>query len=410
VPDANFPALHIRPAHGWLNDPNGVCRIDGRYHVFFQFNPESPQHAMIHWGHWSSDDLLHWTEEPIALRPQPGTISASGCWSGCVVDDAGVPTAVYSANPDHAWNAQAALAYSDRTLREWRQETRGVMAGPDDPAIAEVRDPFIFTFEGHRYALQGAGHQSGNPQILVYACDDLHDWTPLGAFLTVEDTLAAEIAPANIWECPNLVQIDGRWVLLVSLWQFSHTYVLAGVRYLVGEVTATPDGPRFRCVSGGPVDTGPAFYAPQVMSDGGRVLLWGWSWELGRTPEQVAAAGWQGVLTFPRELSLDPDGVLIVRPAAELSGLRCGERDWRSGEAFRAAAFEVVSDGPWSLTLTARPEPVAQGAGPARVLVDGSQVEVYTETASFTTRAYPDPDGSWVVTAGPNTLVYDLGL
>ena len=30
------PRLHIMPPRGWLNDPNGVCRIDDRYHVFYQ--------------------------------------------------------------------------------------------------------------------------------------------------------------------------------------------------------------------------------------------------------------------------------------------------------------------------------------------------------------------------------------
>ena len=55
--------------------------------------------------------------------------------------------------------------------------------------------------------------------------------------------------------------------------------------------------------------TGPTFYAPQVLVDGDRVLLWGWAWEgAQRTPEEVAAAGWAGVLTFPRELSLGPAG------------------------------------------------------------------------------------------------------
>jgi beta-fructofuranosidase len=35
-PDPAFPALHGRPAAGWLNDPNGCAYVDQRYHVFFQ--------------------------------------------------------------------------------------------------------------------------------------------------------------------------------------------------------------------------------------------------------------------------------------------------------------------------------------------------------------------------------------
>ena len=69
--DACFPRLHVRPAKGWINDPNGVCRVDGRWHVFFQYNPHSPRHHRVGWGHWSSPDLVAWTEHEPALMPTP---------------------------------------------------------------------------------------------------------------------------------------------------------------------------------------------------------------------------------------------------------------------------------------------------------------------------------------------------
>ena len=53
----------------------------------------------------------------------------------------------------------------------------------------------MFTFEGHRYAIQGAGSVGGEPQILLYACDDLTAWRPLGALLTSADPVAAEPLP-----------------------------------------------------------------------------------------------------------------------------------------------------------------------------------------------------------------------
>src|SRR4029450_2128523 len=116
VADSSLPTLHIRPRRGWLNDPNGLCRIDGSYHVFFQYNPVAPMHEAIHWGHVSSTDLIDWQQHPGALAPRPGLIDAAGCWSGCVVDDAGVPTAVYTANADGPRNAGVALARADRAL------------------------------------------------------------------------------------------------------------------------------------------------------------------------------------------------------------------------------------------------------------------------------------------------------
>ena len=90
-PDPSFPTLHGRPDHGWINDPNGLAVIDGRYHVFFQYNPDAPVHTNIHWGHASSADLVRWREEPIALTPRVGGPDEQGCWSGCLVDDNGTP-------------------------------------------------------------------------------------------------------------------------------------------------------------------------------------------------------------------------------------------------------------------------------------------------------------------------------
>src|SRR5205085_12309637 len=84
----------------WVNDPNGWSFVDGRYHVFFQYNPAAPYHHAICWGHMSSADLVRWRQEPMALVPRPDELDRFGCWSGCIVEDRGVPTAVYSAVAD----------------------------------------------------------------------------------------------------------------------------------------------------------------------------------------------------------------------------------------------------------------------------------------------------------------------
>ncbi len=413
--DPSFPALHIRPRTGWLNDPNGVCRIDGTYHVFFQYNPAAPVHADICWGHVISRDLLHWTEAPVALRPREGLIDGGGCWSGCVVDDAGTPTAVYTGNPDHAWNAGVVLARSDRSLVSWQQDEGSIVKTPDRADIEEVRDPFVFTFEGQRYALQGAGERAGRPQILLYRCEDLTDWVELEPLLTADDPIAAAVAPANIWECPNLALIDGVWTLLVSLWRWADgTYSLAGVRYLLGALEPHPGGLRFRVSSGGVVDEGPAFYAPQLMIDDDRTLLWGWSWEVDRTDAQIADAGWAGVITFPRELSVR-DGVLSSRPAAELIDLRAPfpEPHPSFPEPVEGHAFEIIATGPVTLRLVEGETSavIAQVDGPAQILVDGSMIEIFTDGGSFTTRGYPTATSRWSIDGTAADLtVYSLRL
>ncbi|MFL6065693.1 MAG: glycoside hydrolase family 32 protein [Friedmanniella sp.] len=413
--DPSFPALHIRPARGWLNDPNGLCRIDGRYHVFFQHNPDSPVHGAICWGHVSSTDLLSWTEHPVALRPRPGELDAAGCWSGCVVDDGGVPTAVYTAVPDEPGNAVVALARSDRTLVSWVPSSEPGPARPADGSVEEVRDPFLFEFQGHRYAVQGAGSRSGPPQLLLYGCDDLRAWTPLGPLLDGDDPIAAAVAPAEIWECPNLVQVDGCWVLLVSLWRWvGGTHQLSGVRYLLGDLVLTGDGLRFRVESGGVLDEGPAFYAPQTLVEADRVLVWGWAWELDRSGEQVEAAGWAGVLTYPRELLVqerkDGSRALASRPARELTGLRSAVLTLEPGAGLREPSFEVVASGPVRLslrhgdTVAVVTELAGTRAEPARLLVDGSLVEAFAAGRCWTTRAYPTSRSQWLVEGDRDAL------
>ena len=268
--DPAFPALHIRPARGWLNDPNGLCRIDGTYHVFFQYNPHAPVHGNVHWGHVSSTDLLHWTEQPVALTPRPAGIDAAGCWSGCIVDDGGVPTALYTANPDHAWNATVGLARSDRTLEAWTQAEEPVVGTPRTTRPSTRSATLRLHLRGP--AVRGAGRRArgGRPQLLLWDCDDLEHWVELDPLLTVDDAVAAEVAAADIWECPNLAHIDGHWVVVLSVWRWvDGTHRLDGVRYLVGDLVSEGDGLRFKATSGGLLDDGPAFYAPQLMTDGG---------------------------------------------------------------------------------------------------------------------------------------------
>jgi beta-fructofuranosidase len=53
----------------------------------------------------------------------------------------------------------------------------------------------------------------------------------------------------------------------------------------------------------------------------GRRILLGWLWE-GRSKEAQKEAGWAGVMSLPRVLSLNADGSLCCMPAPALQTLR----------------------------------------------------------------------------------------
>ena len=94
--DPHRPRFHFLPAKNWMNDPNGLIQWQGQYHLFYQYNPNGAVHGTIHWGHAVSSDLIRWTDLPIALTPTPGGPDAAGCWSGCAVDNHGIPTLIYT--------------------------------------------------------------------------------------------------------------------------------------------------------------------------------------------------------------------------------------------------------------------------------------------------------------------------
>ena len=77
--DPYRPIYHYVNPEGTLNDPNGLCFWQGRWHLFYQaYPPEDPRQ---HWGHAVSDDLIHWRDLPLAIYPNP----EDRCYSGATL-------------------------------------------------------------------------------------------------------------------------------------------------------------------------------------------------------------------------------------------------------------------------------------------------------------------------------------
>lgn len=412
-PDRSFPRLHPRPPRGWLNDPNGIHRVDGRWHVFFQHNPASARHEHIVWGHVSSADLLRWEDHGIALRPQEGADDSFGCWTGVGLVADGVPTLVYSGVRALDGRSSVMLATADGD--GWAQSPHVVVGMPDDASILHVRDPFVFTLGGRRWGVQGAGNAAGEPLILLYDASDLARWEYRGVLLDGADPVAAGLGPSTVWECPQLVRVGDDWVLVASLWLNGET---TDVVYLVGSLDL--DGasglPRFAPRAAGLLDEGASLYAPQAVQDDdlSRVLLWGWAREIapegvrGRTEDDADAVGWSGLLTSPRELVVDGDRVLTV-PARELTALRGGRI---VGTIPDRAELLLTGSGPVELRLAADGEPGQRvyraelADGGLRILIDASLIEVFPGGgASTTLRAYPADGEGYRLVVGPDVTV-----
>ncbi len=305
VCDRHRPQYHFLPAANWMNDPNGLIQWGGRFHLFYQYNPYGAVSATKHWGHAVSADLVHWEHWPLALAPTPGGPDKDGCYSGCAVDDGGVPTLVYTGiRPE----VQCIATTSDgmRTWNKWSGNP--VIAAPPEGLDATgFRDPCVWR-EGDVWRMAvGSGVRGVGGTVLLYQSSDLRRWDYVRPLCTGESN-----STGHMWECPDLFPLAHKHVLVIS------PQPLGKSLYLVGTYADDRFVPENRAV----VDGGGHFYAPQtLLDDRGRRIMWGWLWE-GRSQEAQVAAGWAGVMSLPRVLSLQPNGVIGWDVAPEVSALR----------------------------------------------------------------------------------------
>jgi len=313
--DPHRPKYHFLPPAGWLNDPNGLIKWGGHYHLFYQHNPHRAAWGPPYWGHAASEDLVHWRDYPIALAPEMPPADDGGCWSGCMVDDHGVPTMVYTGVKKG--EQATCLAYGDPTLISWRKHNANPIATV--PALpvwthGAYRDPFVWREDNLWYQVLGTSI-GGRGQVLLYRSKDLKRWEFLHPLVPQEVREQLDDI-GHTWECPNFLSFGEQHVLIVSLWHDATlTYPIALIgeyrreRFYPNRVQRLDSG--YRC-----------FYAPLTMRDEqNRILMWGWLQEQ-RSLDAQLSAGWSGVMSLPRSVSLGTDGLLQFSPVAELHALR----------------------------------------------------------------------------------------
>ena len=79
---------HLMPPAGFLNDPNGLCELNGVYHVYYQYAPEGEGKSKM-WGHYSTEDFVAWRSLPPVLFPDSNR-DANGVYSGSAYVENGI--------------------------------------------------------------------------------------------------------------------------------------------------------------------------------------------------------------------------------------------------------------------------------------------------------------------------------
>lgn len=384
------PAVHFTAPDGWLNDPLGVTWRDGRYELFYQALPGAGAwNPRCRWGHATSPDLITWTHHPIALEPGDDEL---GCWSGgLVLPD---PTSPLSARihytsvnePDIDLGAVRVARPADDGWQRWDKGSI-IVTPPPGEDLRVFRDPVVLRDGGRWRMLVGAGYRDGTPAVLTFVSADLHDWTYDGVLASTRTSPTGPLPAGEAWECPQLLQIGDRHILIVSTWRDGTTHdVLAGVGTL-------EDG-RMRVQRWQRLTHGAGHYAATEFTDAqGQPCLLFWIREVADTD-----GTWTGALSVPYRLSLDSAAADLVRltphPAVPAPGPDAANTGVRhlvlvEGDVINPArtshdpsSAEIRYErGTVTVTSQGIQTVVHDAPGPVHVLIDGPVLEVSTGTA-----------------------------
>lgn len=334
VPETRFandhhrPRYHAMPPANWTNEPHGLVKANGRYHMFYQRTPNGPYKTQMHWGHISSEDLVTWKHHRDALWPELQSKNAGfdmkGIWSGDVIFEGGVAYAYYtSVNHFDSYNPGVSVAVStDPELEFW--EKRGPIL--DTTYVEDFRDPYLWKDDGDTYhMIIGAALKSGGG-LDYYTCTATGKatcWEHQRNFMTARygDLDIGSI----IWEMPVFEKIsDEKYLLLVNpiggkVSKFGEPSTRAV--YWTGkweEGQFTPDSTVNK-----PQDLLPGQLAPTVARDADGQLVAVGIIDERRSPQSQEDAGWANTFSLPREWYLLSDGrTLGQRPLAALASLR----------------------------------------------------------------------------------------
>ena len=404
---------HLMPPVGWMNDPNGLCKVNGLYHVFFQYAPQGADGSgMRSWGHYASSDLVHWKFYGVAIYPDTED-DADGAYSGSAVPEGNGFDIYYTGNVKHKDKVYDYITdgRESNTIRIRCEdgftfgEKQVLMRTPDYPKqfTRHIRDPKVVKTAGG-YEMTLGGRLSGDRgAVLIYHSGNGTDFS-LREIVTTPEKFG------YMWECPDRFELDGEKFLCVSPQGVPHEKYKFQSTYSSGYFSGAVEAGNFI-----EWDMGFDFYAPQTFFDGKRRILYGWVGmpDVPYDNLPTIAEGWQHALTVPRVLSCR-DRKLYQTPAEEIGALR-GEKiplD-RQCDSFELILDDIQEGAKVVLCgcleiLFGRSECVFRfqeeggrgrtvryadiAAKDVRILMDVSVCEIYLNGGEkvFTTRLYPN--------------------
>ena len=318
------PVYHVTGLKGWINDPNGFSYYNEEVHLFYQAHPYKTDHGPMHWGHAKTDDFIKWTYLPSAMAPDE-KYDRNGCFSGTALTmPDGRHLLMYTGvdekgdSPETRRQTQC-IAIGDGIDYEKIKENPVIDSSvlPAGSSDIDFRDPKIWAEDGRYYCIAVNRVADGSGAVLLFSSEDALHWN-YGGMLA-----KSEYAYGDMWECPDLFEMDGCDVLALSV-QGMGEHALLAPGYIsfamIGEYDRLQ--PAFISENVQMLDEGIDFYAPQtlLMPDGRRIMI-GWMQNWDTISEKHENLDFNGQMSVPRELSIR-DGRIYQRPVREFDNYR----------------------------------------------------------------------------------------
>lgn len=313
--------FHIETPYGLLNDPNGFSYFNGKWTLFYQYFPFGAAHGLKSWVHTESSDLVHF--EPTGTVLYPDTpLDSHGAYSGSAMQFEDKLFLFYTGNVrDKNWIRHpyqiGALMDKNGTIQKLNQ----ILIDQPSDTTDHFRDPQIFNVNGNYYAIVGGQNLDKKGIIKLYKAvnNDYLNWE------YVDDLTFDNDLTAYMMECPNLVFIDERPVLLYCPQGLDKAVLDYGNIYPnMYKIGQGFDAETANMINPGPLellDYGFECYATQAFnSPCGRVLAVSWL-ALPDVEYPTDRYDYQGCLSLVKELTIK-DGKLYQYPVEAISSLR----------------------------------------------------------------------------------------
>ena len=342
-------SYHISPITGWLNDPNGLCQVDGTFHIYYQADPLNAIRKNIIWGHVTTKDFINYNyHEPFIFADT--NLDKDGAYSGSAFLKDNKINFFYTGNVKYPGNydyindgrdhntikivSEDGFSYDKKEL---------ILSNDDYPRnlTRHVRDPKIYEEDGIYYLFLGARDRNDKGKVIVYKSNDLEEFSYHMEITTNYDF-------GYMWECPDFFEINGKKFLMISpqgleseefkyqnIYQSGYFPIdidLKAKTYSLGEFLE--------------LDYGFDFYAPQTFEDeSGRRILIGW---MGMPDANyinpTVKNNWQHALTRPREIKTR-DNKLLQKPIEEVESLRKEKNEIEKDLEYFINQFEFLAEG-----------------------------------------------------------------